>query len=226
VDTRNDYRFIFALDACNRLEARIRNWVLPWPIEKGKAFNAVSEIHKTLLRMRYSFLPYKMVLESPDLKEVVDKAKLLYRLLFPRESKSVHIPSKSEYAIAEIRYALSILLGLPSRIKLGEENVPEHAVDIIGAEVVEVDSMGRGLWRTRASTGSFALTVVTNIKNIRKEEVRGIAILPPMEFHGVISEAMYASDPLPREFIGRRLKTELVDTHVRGIVIDIARNVK
>ena len=226
MDTSNDYRFLLALDAFERLEKRIRSWILPWSIEKGKAMNALSSIHKDLLKLRYSFLPYRMILGSPELKDLVSEAKLLYSLLFPRESNSVHVSAKGIYAVAEIKYALSILLGLPGRIRLGDDNVPEHAVDILGAEVVEVENLGEGLKRTRASTGSFALTAVTNISDIKKGQVRAIAILPPVEFEGVVSEAMYASDVISRELIGKRINVGLVDSHVRAIVIDIAKNVR
>ncbi|MEB3756190.1 MAG: hypothetical protein GSR79_04960 [Desulfurococcales archaeon] len=226
MDTKSDYRILLALDACGRLEKRVRNWVLPWPIEKGRAMNALSSIQKDLLKLRFSFLPYRMILESPEIKDLISEAKLLYSLLFPRKSSSIHISAKSVYAVAEIKYALSILLGLPSRIRLGDDNVPEHAVDILGAEVVEIDELGGGLKMTRASTGSFALTVVTNIHDIRRGQVRAIAILPPVEFEGVVSEAMYASDVISSEFIGRRVDVGLVDSHVRAIVIDVAKNIK
>ncbi|MCE4606384.1 MAG: hypothetical protein F7B59_03520 [Desulfurococcales archaeon] len=226
MDTRNDYRILLALDAYDRLEKRVRSWVLPWPIEKGKAMNALSGIHKDLLKLRFSFLPYRMILESQELNDLVSEARLLYSLLFPRESSSIHVPAKGVHAVAEVKYALSILLGLPSRIRLGDDNVPEHAVDILGAEVVDVDELGEGLKETRASTGSFALTVVTNIGDIRKGQVRAIAILPPVEFRGVVSEAMYASDVISSELIGKRVGVDLVDRHVRAIVIDIARNIR
>ncbi|MEB3786888.1 MAG: tRNA-binding protein [Desulfurococcales archaeon] len=226
MDTKNDYRILVSLEACGRLEKRIRGWSLPWPIEKGKALNAVVDIHKALLKLRYSFLPYEMILESRELSKVVEKTRQLHSLLFPRESKSVHIPAKALFPLAEIKYALSILLGMPYRVKLGEENMPEFAVDVIGAEVVEVDNLTSDLKVTRASTGSFALTVVTNIKDIRRGEVRAIAILPPVEFHGVISEAMYASSIIPRSLVGRRVNLEYIDSHVRAAVIDLARSVK
>ncbi|MCE4615192.1 MAG: hypothetical protein F7B60_06665 [Desulfurococcales archaeon] len=226
MDTRSDYRILLALDACERLERRVRNWILPWSIEKGKAMNARQSIHKDILKLRFSFLPYRMILKSFELKDTVDEAKLLYNILFPLESKSVHIPAKSLYAAAEVKYALSILLGLPMRIKLGEENVPEHAIDIVGAEVVDIEDLGKGLKVTRASTSSFALTIVTNIIDIREGEVRAIAILPPVEFNDIISEAMYASNVVSRELVGKRIGVGLVDSHVRAIIMDIAKNTK
>jgi predicted RNA-binding protein with EMAP domain len=226
LDTKNDYRLLVSLDACHRLERRVKSWSLPWPIEKGKALNTVSHICKALLKLRYSFLPYRMIIESSELAEVVDKSKSLYSLLFPPEHKSTSIQSKSKLPLAEIKYALSILIGLPYRMKLGEDNLPEHAVDIIGAEIVDVNDLTDGLKVTRASTGSFALTVVTNIKDVRRGETRAIAILPPVEFHGVISEAMYASNVIPARFVGRRVDLDLIDSHVRGLVIDLVRRIR
>jgi len=39
----------------------------------------------------------------------------------------------------------------------------------------------------------FTYTIVTNIKDVRKGDLRAAAILPPVDLRGQLSEAMYCS---------------------------------
>jgi len=79
---------------------------------------------------------------------------------------------------------------------------------------------------TKAGTEEYSFTIVTNIKTVKRGEVRAVAVLPPVAFYGVVSEAMYVSDPLPREHKGKRVPSDLtylkdlvnsVDSIVRGL---------
>ena len=224
MDTANDYRFILAEDAINRIEKRVKAWNLPWPIRKREVLESIDVLRKRLLKLKYSFLPANLMLKSEELKDLVSGSMKLKEELIDKE-RTYGMPKNisQRMSLAELKYSLSILIGLPQRLKLGEENKPEYAVDVVGVEVSRVEDLTEKLKVTRASAGSFVLTIVTNLKEIKVGEVRAAAILPPVEFHGVISEAMYSSDPLDRKYLGRRVPSRLLSGELRAKVIDIAR---
>ena len=226
MDTASDYRILVAEDAVTRLERRVKSWGLSWPLNKKKALSDIEELRKALLKLKYSYLPAEMILESSELGVIVDKAKELAGELLPKPGYEPPRSPAAKLAVAEMRYALSILVGLPGRIRLGEENKPEYAVDVVGVEVTRVEDLTENLKATRASAGSFALTIVTNIREIKPGEVRAAAILPPVEFHGVISEAMYASGPIDGKYIGKKVPSRLLSGEVAAKVIELTRRLK
>jgi len=216
-DTSRDYRILMALHAVSTLEARVRQWGMPWPVKRQATLELVSEARKHLLRARYSFLPPSMLAESEYIASVRDVAERLASMLIPEQKP--RLSGGQALAFAEIRWALSILKGLKPRLLLGDDNKPEYAVDIIGVEVVRVEPIrGTRLYATRASAGPYAFTIVTNITGIKPGEVRAAAILPPQEFSGIISEAMYASGVLERSYLGRRVPPHLASGEVAALV--------
>ena len=216
-DTSRDYRILMALHAVDLLERRVRQWGMPWPVKRQAALQEVAEARKALLRARYSFLPARMLAESQEVARVGEAADRLIAMLVPQQRP--RLTGGQALAFAEIRWALAILKGLRSRLLLGDENRPEYAVDIVGVEVVRVEPIrGTRLYATRASAGSVAFTIVTNIEGIRQGEVRAAAVLPPQEFSGVISEAMYASEPIDREYLGKRVPPRLLSGEVAAVV--------
>ncbi len=222
MDTARDYRILVAEDALNRLEAAVKAWGLPYPVNKHRVLGILRDMRGRLLRLKYSFLPSRMLAESSLLRELEEEAAALRSELLPG------IPAKLTAAqrlrVAEIRYSLWIIIGLKRRLLLGEENLPEYAVDVVGVKVTRIEphpSLER-LSVTRASTGTAVLTIVTNIRGIRVGEVRGAALLPPALLGGVVSEAMYATDPLEEETVGRRVSPGLLGGEVRAKVMEIA----
>lgn len=219
VDTARDYRILVAEHALDLLEKRIKQWGMPWPLNKSRSLQLLAEARRRLMKVKYSFLPADMLAESDDLKALVAAAKELAGMMQPPQGAPAPREVKTRLAVAEMRWGLSILIGLPSRIRLGEGNHPEYAVDIVGVEVSRVDTLTEKLRVTRASAGGFVLTIVTNIADIRPGEVRAAAILPPVEFHGVVSEAMYGSEPLnEKTLVGRRVPRRLLSGEVAAQV--------
>ncbi len=221
MDTGNDYRFIMAEYALSRLKQRVRQWGMPWPLNKSKALEIIESLERDVKKLRYSYLPPDLLLESETLKELTSKSKELATLVLPKQQ--VKMEQKHRLALSEIKWALSILIGLHNRIKLGAANHPVYAVDVVGVEVTRVTPLEGtdNLKVTRASTGSIVFTIVTNIQDIKPGEVRAAALLPPVEFHGVISEAMYSSDPLPRELIGKRVPRKYLSGELSGKILSI-----
>ncbi len=225
VDTSRDYRILIAEDALHRLESRVKSWGLPYPLNRGVAESLLSRARSLLMSIKYSYLPLNYLLSSPQLKELAGTARELSKYLLPPPNFRVEGTS-SKLAVAEIKYSLLALIGLKARLALGEENLPEYGVDVVGVEVVTVSrhSSADRLWVLKVGTEKFSLTVVTNIPNVKKGEVRAVAILPPKNLYGVISEAMIVSDPIPTEFKGRRPPSDLLHLkELRTVVESIVK---
>jgi predicted RNA-binding protein with EMAP domain len=212
--------------AVNYLERRLKQWGMPWPLNKSKALEVVEDTLKRVKRVRYSFLPSKLLVESEDVQRIVENAKVLKTLVIP--DMIPKLDTKRMLSLLEIRWALSILLGLPSRLRLGDINYPEHAVDVVGVEVVRVEPLPGTdrLKVTRASTSSLAFTIVTNLDDISRGQIRAAAILPPAVFGDVISEAMYSSDPLERQYLGRRVPRRMLHGELGGVVMRLVEKIK
>jgi len=225
LDTSKDYRILLAEDALRRLDKRVKSWSLSYPIHKNKVLDLLREANGHLQAIKHSYLPLQYLLKYEPLSKLTDAARRLSAELLP--PKGVRVEGRSRFLLAEIKYSLLQLLNLRARLALGEENLPDYAVDIVAVEVVSVmrHPEAERLYVTKAGTKKFGLTIVTNILSIKKGEVRAAAILPPQEFFGVVSEAMYCSDPLPSEMIGKRPQrnvihipevTKVVEAIVRG----------
>ncbi len=223
MDTSKDYRLLLVKDAVMRLEKIVRVWPLHYPIHKGVVLQRIREARKFSEEILHSYLPMTYLLSHESVKRLQDIGKELANLLLP--PKGMEVAGKSKLYLAEIKYCLLQLINLRPRLSLGEENRPEYAVDIIGVEIASVTKHPKTskLYITKAGTSVFGLTIVTNMESVRKGEVRAAALLPPREFFGVISEAMYCSEPLPKEFLGKRPPINLisgkeVSSTVEGII--------
>jgi predicted RNA-binding protein with EMAP domain len=204
---------------------------LPVPANWQRAAELVREARGLVKGMRYSFLPATMLARSEEaarLQEVVRE--LTGLLLNPQWLDRLRGDPRARRPLAEARYALRTLYGLPARLALGDENDPFYAFDI---ECVTVTSVSRhpsadNLYVTTAR-GRLAYTIVTNLGDVRRGQLRAAAILPPREFRGVVSEAMYCSRrPLSEEegcAPGRRPPRSLVELGEIGAVLaEIARS--
>ena len=228
MDTKNDYRVLVAEEAVQRLEKRVKTWGLPYPINKHKALELVHDIRSSLLKIKYSFLPGELLVKSDEVRVLEEKTRELAGLLLP---KGVSLPKQAriQLMVGELKYCLWTLLGLRNRFLRGEDNRPEYAVDIIGVEIVSVQKHpgARSLWILKAGTEKYGFTVITNIAGVKKGEVRGVVILPPAEFMGVVSEAMIATDPLPLEYKGKPVPYDRVHlSEVRNKVEEIVRSLR
>ncbi len=226
MDTKNDYRVLVAEEAVQRLEKRVKTWGLPYPINKHKALELVHDIRSSLLKIKYSFLPGELLVKSDEIRVLEEKTRELAGLLLPKEP-SLPKQARIQLIVGELKYCLWTLLGLRNRFLRGEDNRPEYAVDIIGVEIVSVQKhpKARSLWILKAGTEKYGFTVITNIADVKKGEIRGVVILPPAEFMGVVSEAMIATDPLPLEYKGKPVPYDKVHlSEVRNKVEEIVRS--
>ncbi|KSW11386.1 RNA-binding protein [Pyrodictium occultum] len=194
-DTRSDYRILMAEHALGMLESIIKSKKLPLPVNWKKAQELHAQARSILMQMKYSFMPPTMLARSEEARKLQEISRQLASILLPREwLERAQLDQRARRVMADVKYAIRMLYGLPARLSLGDDNDPLHAVDI---ECVEVLSVAKhpnadNLYITRAR-GVFTYTVVTNIKDVRKGDLRAVAILPPVELRGQLSEAMYCS---------------------------------
>jgi predicted RNA-binding protein with EMAP domain len=64
-------------------------------------------------------------------------------------------------------------------------------VDIVVGEIMSVSKHGDSLMITNVNTGKHAIKVITNDLNVKEGDHVGIAMLPPMNFLGILSEGMF-----------------------------------
>ncbi len=196
MDTRNDLRILVAEDALNRIQKMVMGQRLHHPYNKHRARQLLSRLNSLLMQIKYSMMPAEILLQQPMLREFKNTALELARTIMPPKTM---IGEVDKYTLAELRYCLRILIGLPARILLGDENRPEYAVDVEAAKILSVHKHPNAdkLLVARVQARYATHTVVTNIQDVREGELRAIAFLPPVIIRGELSEAMFCSDPLP-----------------------------
>ncbi|RLF04537.1 MAG: tRNA-binding protein [Thermoprotei archaeon] len=203
MDTSKDYRIIVAEAALKDLEKIVRNRRLPFPIKRDYVLFLIRDALSKLMAVKYSFLPESMLVSSQTLS---DFCEVVGKISENLQSKGVEKPDyRYQYTLSEIRWILRTLTGLKERFKL-EGNYVDYSVDVLGAKIMSVshhDKLER-LWVLKGSTVDESFIIVTNLPRIKRGEVRAIAVLPPREFEGVISEAMICSNTLPEGYIGKR----------------------
>ncbi len=224
MDTAHDYRILTAEDALRRLEDIVKYNRLGIPINHKKLMNRLHKAKTLLYRLKYMYLPHRELAGTSEAEGIRELAGELARELLNRGLLQRFKPNRM--AEAEARYALRILYGLKYRILLGEKNNPLYAVDVEGVEIVSVSRHPNSdrLYLTKAE-GILPYTIVTNMSSVKKGEVRAAAVLPPADIRGIISEAMYCSDPLPSTFKGKRVPEDMIYAdEVKAKVIEIVKS--
>jgi len=185
--THEDPRYLLAWWGMEKIERVVRN---PGKaIDKARAQRLLQEMWSELKRLRWSGLPSDMASEMA--LSLVEKAREMREVLdLKGEAKDL--------IKAQASWILWYLQTLPQRIKRKEEVDPGEAVDVFSGEVKSVERHPNAdkLKITRVAIGSLALTVVTNIAEVKEGEVRAVALLPPTDLRGVISWGMFCSEPL------------------------------
>ncbi len=211
MDTSRDFRILVAEKALNDLYNIIRMRRLNIPVNWAKTLDLTEKLRSTLLKIKYSYLPLNMLIRSVELKLIIDYTVDLSRILLDKQVLNRFKPNP--YPVATVRYCLRTLYGLKYRLALGEENKSHYAVDIEGVEIVSVHRHPNAdkLYITKAE-GALPYTIITNIRDIKKGEIRAAAILPPAIIMGELSEAMYCSKPIPPQYKSKRPPETLIDT--------------
>ncbi len=218
-DTSSDPRLLAAEDAVKRLDSIVRQWRLPWRLDKKGVQELLKEARGLVYTLKYSYIRPRDMAGMEEVSRLAEIARGIAGEVLKERPEGLDTPRLAQYA--EARYAVNILAGLRQRLLLGDDPLPEYAVDVIGVKVSRKEKLDGNLYMTRAVTDRITLTIVTNLEELREGEIRAAALLPPVVFHGVVSEAMYSSGPLEEEYVGRRVPARLLDSGLRGVVMKV-----
>lgn len=188
MDTASDPKIIMAERCVRDMERYIGN------IRDIKKSGILKDFEAKIMELKYSYG------ELGDLKPTLEEIKKfcvnLVNLLGGNDwAKKLKDMRFSSLSIAHIKFCLNILYNLENRLRLPAE--PEYAVDIRIGEIESVmkHPNANKLRICNVNVGKV-ITVVTNIEGVKEGEKLAVALLPPVEFFGVVSEGMFLSHEL------------------------------
>jgi predicted RNA-binding protein with EMAP domain len=185
MDTANDPRILMAERCVRDMEKYIGN------LRDVKKSGILKELEAKVLELKYS---YGELSDMADFLRSIRAlcVKILDLLGGEDWSKNLRRMKFSEISISHIRFCLNILYNLEARLRLPPN--PEYAVDIRVGEIESVMKHPRAvkLRICNVNVGKV-ITVVTNIENVKEGEKLAVALLPPVEFFGTVSEGMFLS---------------------------------
>lgn len=199
-DTSKDYRLLVAEKATELFLKTIEGAKFKGKWDKKKAIKLAKEMIPELQALRYSYLEPQELIETPQMKELKEKALGIIEALGGEDwyIKFLELADKSERekveeSIAKVRFFLNTILNLDKRLALGKINDPVIAVDI---KVGEIMSAGKHpnadkLLVCNVNIGDRAITVVTNDLSVKEGHRVAVALLPPANFRGITSEGMF-----------------------------------
>ncbi|WP_087037573.1 tRNA-binding protein [Thermococcus litoralis] len=199
-DTSKDYRLLVAEKAVELFLKTIEGAKFKGKWDKKRAVKLAKEMIPELQALRYSYLEPQELIDTPQMKELKEKALGIIEALGGEdwyikflELADRNEREKVEESIAKVRFFLNTILNLDKRLALGKINDPVIAVDI---KVGEVMSAGKHpnadkLLVCNVNIGDRAVTVVTNDLTVKEGHRVAVALLPPANFRGITSEGMF-----------------------------------
>ncbi|NJE84626.1 tRNA-binding protein [Thermococcus sp. CX2] len=199
-DTSKDYRLLVAEKSVELFLKTIEGAKFKGKWDKKKAIQLAKEMIPEIQAMRYSYVEPKELIETPQMQALKEKANGIIEALGGDDwhHKFLSLADKSERekveeAVAKIRFFLNTILNLDKRLALGKINDPVIAVDIKVGEVMSVGKHPNAdrLLVTNVNIGERAITVVTNDLTVKEGNRVAVALLPPANFRGIVSEGMF-----------------------------------
>jgi len=199
-DTSKDYRLLVAEKSVELFLKTIEGARFKGRWDKKNAIRLAKEMIPELQAMRYSYVEPGLLVESPQMKALKEKAEGIIEALGGDEwhHRFLELASreergKVEEAVAKVRFFLNTIMNLDKRLALGKINDPVIAVDIKVGEIMSVGKHPNAdkLLVCNVNIGDRAITVVTNDLSVKDEDRVAVALLPPANFRGVTSEGMF-----------------------------------
>lgn len=199
-DTSKDYRLMVAEKAVEYFLKSIEGAKFRGKWDKKKVIQLAKEMIPEVQAMRYSYLDPAELTKTPQMEALKEKAKGIIEALGGEDWHHKFLSladrgerEKVEEAVAKVRFFLNTILGLEKRLALGKINDPVIAVDIRVGEVMSVGKHPNAdrLLVTNVNIGERAITVVTNDLTVKEGNRVAVALLPPANFRGIVSEGMF-----------------------------------
>jgi predicted RNA-binding protein with EMAP domain len=199
-DTSKDYRLSVAEKSVELFLKTVEGARFKGKWDKKKAIQLAKEMIPDIQAMRYSYVDPRELVETPQMKALKEKAIGIVGALGGEDwhHKFLSLADKNERekveeAVAKIKFFLNTILNLDKRLALGKINDPVIAVDIKVGEVMSVGKHPNAdrLLVTNVNIGDRAITVVTNDLTVKEGNRVAVALLPPANFRGIVSEGMF-----------------------------------
>ncbi len=199
-DTSKDYRLLVAEKSVELFLKTVEHAKFKGKWNKKGAIQLAKEMIPEIQAMRYTYVDPKELVDTPQMKALKEKASGIIEALGGGDwhHKFISLADKSEREkveeqVAKVRFFLNTILGLDRRLALGKINDPVIAVDIRVGEVMSVGKHPNAdrLLVTNVNIGDRAITVVTNDLTVKEGNRVAVALLPPANFRGIVSEGMF-----------------------------------
>ncbi|WP_457751322.1 tRNA-binding protein [Thermococcus sp.] len=199
-DTSRDYRLLVAEKSVELFLKTVEHAKFKGKWNKKGAIQLAKEVIPELQAMRYSYVEPRELIETPQMRALKEKALEIIEALGGEDWHHTFISladknerEKVEEQVAKVRFFLNTVLGLDKRLALGKINDPVIAVDIKVGEVMSVAKHPNAdrLLVTNVNIGDRAITVVTNDLTVKEGNRVAVALLPPANFRGIVSEGMF-----------------------------------
>ncbi|GAA5818867.1 MAG: tRNA-binding protein [Methanobrevibacter sp. CfCl-M3] len=200
-DTANDYRLLIAQKSKELYKRAINSGSFKGHWNKRMALDIAENMNSDFQTLAYSYLDPKDLANTPEIKSLREKIDEIVKYLggddwvkkflekTPKEEKE-----KVEENIAKVKFFIRTISNLKERIELGSIDDPIVGVDIIVGEIMSISKHGDNLMITNVNISKNAIKVITNDLNVKEGNRVGIAVLPPVNFLGVVSEGMFLGD--------------------------------
>jgi len=221
-NTGEDPRFVFLENYVKYILDKLKGKKV-YGIKKDELLDRVNQVSSLIRELRWSYLPKKELAKSSTMKNLMDIGGNLLSLL---EEKGRELKSRDPLFYSELKFLSLNLEKLSERI-INLPDTQSSAVDVVCVKVIDRENHPRGqnLLVTYVTDGVRNYKVVTNDKSIKAGEIIPLAILPPREFLGVVSEGMFVGgrDGIRRmkgeDYIGKRC--ELTEEESKAVIKEI-----
>jgi predicted RNA-binding protein with EMAP domain len=191
MDTANDPRLRVVEQALVDVEERIRHGHIKAQYDRDGAQAAIEAGSSALQELKYTYAEPDQLVSMEAFDRLETSADELEAAM---GGDSFHEEIEEDaLAVARLRWTIDQIRSLADRLSLDSDEL-ETAVEVRPGRVISVREHPDGdIWMTRVAAGR-SLPVVTNDGSVDDDDQVGVALLPPTEIHGAVSEGMFLGD--------------------------------
>lgn len=192
MDTANDARLALAERALEHLKDHLRHGHIKAQFPKEEATQALEDGVGSLKALKYTYAEPEALVEMDPFHDLEEATRRIEEHLGgPTFHEDIQ---EKPLAVAHARWTINLVDTLRDRLLLDGDEL-ELAVEARKGRIVSTHEHPQAdeLLVTRVAAGR-GLTVVTNDDSVGQDDEVGLALLPPTDLRGVISEGMFLGD--------------------------------
>ncbi len=192
MDTANDPRLAVAEQALEDLKASFEHGHIKAQFPRDRAAQAVERGLGALKGLKYTYAEPDQLVSLPQFNELMEAIDVVETLLGgPGFEDEI---DEKPLAVAQAAWAIETIRSLEDRIQLTGDSL-ELAVEVRPGRVVSKAEHpdADDLWVTGVAAGG-SLRIVTNDGSVETDDRVGVAMLPPTDLRGIVSEGMFLGD--------------------------------